>query len=185
MKMIEDEFQLNFPAGARIPDELPALLRFQNQSSDWYSGHFELDKWRFGNAAWFGDDAEAARQFSVIGHGPDGSLYALWTYSGRTLENAPVVFLGSEGTDNSLLAGSLRDFLALLAIGADELGFAASWGDVKQADPAAPRLNEFRSWLDRSLGIVAPEAPKELIASARALHPDFEAWLNSWFASRG
>lgn len=96
-----------------------------------------------------------------------------------------MVFLGSEGTDNCLLASSLRDFLALLAIGADELGFAVSSGGVEQADPPAPRLNEFRSWLDQSLGIVAPEVPSELVASARAMHPDFEAWLNAWFASRG
>ena len=183
--MSEDEFQLNFQAGVRIPEELLALLRFQNQSNDWYSGYFELDRWRFGNAAWFGNDTEAAEQFSVIGHGPDGSLYALCAYPGRTLENAPVVFLGSDGTDNCLLAGSLRDFLALLAIGADELGFAVSSGVVEQADPPAPRLNEFRLWLNRSLGIVAPGAPDELIASARALHPGFEAWINAWFASIG
>lgn len=182
--MSEDEFQLNFPADVRAPEVLLALRRFQNQSNDWYSGYFELGKWRFGDAAWFGGDAEAAQQFIVIGHGPDGSLYALWAYPGRTVENAPVVFLGSEGTDNCLLASSLRDFLALLAIGADELGFAVSSGGVEQADPPAPRLNEFRSWLDQSLGIVAPEVPNESIASARAMHPDFEAWLNAWFASR-
>jgi len=95
------------------------------------------------------------------------------------------VFLGSEGTDNCLLASSLREFLALLAIGADELGFAVSWDSLEQADPPAPRLNEFRLWLDQSLGIVAPEVPSELIASARAMHPDFEVWLNALFASRG
>jgi hypothetical protein len=94
------------------------------------------------------------------------------------------VFLGSEGTDNCLLAGSLRDFFALLAIGADELGFAASWGNVEQADPPAPRLNAFRLWLDKSFGIVVPEAPNDLIASARATYPDFEAWISAWFASR-
>lgn len=183
--MSDDEFQLNFPAGVRVPEVLQALLWFQNQSNDWYSGHFELDKWRFGDAAWFGGDARAAEQFVVIGHGPDGSLYALWVYPGRVVENAPVVFLGSEGADNCLLASSLRDFLALLAIGADELGFAVSWGRVEQEDPPAPRLNEFRLWLHESLGIVGPEMPCELIASARATHPDFEAWLAAWCASRG
>lgn len=75
--MSEDEFQLNFPGGVSVPEVLLALLRFQNQSNDWYSGYFELGKWRFGDAAWFGGDAEAAQQFIVIGHGPDGSLYAL------------------------------------------------------------------------------------------------------------
>ena len=162
----------------KIPELLRDLLQFQNLSGDCYSGHFQIDKWPFGNAAWCRGDRNAAKQIAVIGCGPDGSLYALWLYPGRTLDSAPIVFLGSEGTDNGLLAESLHDFMALLAIGADELGFDVSWRSVKQADSPAPRLSDFRIWLHRSFGIAAPEEPSALIASARAKHPDFEMWLN-------
>jgi hypothetical protein len=182
--MTEADFQQNFPAGVAVPEMLRALLQFESQSGDWYSGYFQLDQWEFADAAWFAGDRDTAEQFAVIGRGPDGSLYALWLYPGRTPDDAPVVFLGSEGTENNLLAGSLRDFMALLAVGADELGFAASWGNVVQADRPAERLDEFRLWLDSSFGIVAPAMPGVLIATARANHPDFEAWLNTWFASR-
>jgi hypothetical protein len=142
--MDEHEYQLNFPPGARIPALLFELLRFENRSVEWYSGHFQSTTWKYGNAAWCGGNRQAAEQIAVIGRGPDGSLYALWLYPGRTLDDAPVVFLGSEGTDNGLLADSLREFLAPLAVGADELGFDVSWADIRQADPPAGRLDEFR-----------------------------------------
>lgn len=182
--MNEMEFQQNFPAGVQVPELLRQLLRFQNQSNDWYSGHFELVQWKFGDAVWLAGDREAAAQFIVIGSGPDGSLYALWLYPGRTVDNAPIVFFGSEGTDNGLLAGSLRDFLSLLAMGADELGFEVSWGKVRQAEPPAERLSAFRDWLNTSFAILAPPSPEAIVAAGRAAHPDFGAWIDDWFASR-
>jgi hypothetical protein len=85
----------------------------------------------FGAAHWFGD-RKAAEQFIIFGHGPDGSLYGLWMYPSRTVENAPVVFLGFEGTHCDLIARDLNQFLSLLAVGADELGFEISWGKVSE-----------------------------------------------------
>src|SRR5581483_1547798 len=115
------EFQRNFPPGVPMPGALLALLAFQNRSREWYSGYFELVGWEYGEPAWFGGDRDAAEQFVVFGHCGDGSLYALWLYPGRTAADAPVVFLGSEGTDCGLLAGDLSEFLSLLAIGSREL----------------------------------------------------------------
>lgn len=180
----EEEFRRNFPVGVSIPSPLGELLRFQNKEREWYSGHFELDKWPFGAAHWFGGDRKAAEQFIIFGHGPDGSLYGLWVYPGRTVENAPVIFLGSEGTDCGLIAGNLKQFLALLAVGADELGFEISWGKVSEQDPPAKRLPEFRQWLRTSFGIAVPKNPLSVVAEARAEHPDFATWLEEWQASR-
>ena len=181
--MNDIEFQKNFPDGVSVPALLRELLIFQNKSRDWYSGHFELDSWEFGQSHWFGGDRAAAEQFIVIGHGPDGSLYALWLYPGRTAENAPVVFLGSEGTDCGLIAENLAGFLSLLAIGSDELGFDISWGEIIEANPPAKRREEFREWLSASFGITQPGKPLEAVMEARSNHPDFGAWLAAWQAS--
>jgi hypothetical protein len=181
--MTEEEFLRNFPVGVSIPPVLRELLTFQNKELEWYSGYFRLDKWAFGAPHWFGD-RKAAEQFVVFGCGPDGSLYALWMYPSRTVENAPVVFLGSEGTDCGLIAGDLQQFLSLLAVGAGELGFEISWAEVSEQNPPAKRLQEFRDWLRTSFDITKSENPLSLVAAARAEHPDFAAWLANWRASR-
>ena len=66
-------------------------------------------------------------------------------YPGRTVANAPVVFLGSEGTDCGLLASDIDEFFAILAVRQAGLcGFAVSWGGPLHPEPPAPRLNEFK-----------------------------------------
>ena len=117
-------------------------------------------------SAWFAGDEAAARQFVVFGRGADGSLYALWLYTGCKLMDAPVVFLGSEGTDCGLLAADVREFMALLAIGADDLGYEISRGDVKEEEEPADRLFEFRNWLLSRFGTEAPTDPSALVADA-------------------
>jgi len=181
--MNEAEYQFNFPDGVSIPPLLRELLHFQNQSREWYSGHFELDKWPYGQSHWFQGERAVSERFIVIGHGPDGSLYALWLHSGQAVEVAPIVFLGSEGTGCSLIADNLTQFLSLLAIGADDLGFNVSWGEIVQGDPPAKRLTEFREWLKARLGISSPSEPLAVIKEARSRHPDFVAWLEAWRAS--
>ncbi len=176
-------FQQNFPPGVAIPDRLLKLLDFENRRPaargsimECYSGSFRITEWKYGYDAWFGDQ-ESARQFVVFGENADGSLYALWLYPGRTVADAPVVFLGSEGTDCGLLSTDIDEFLGLLAIGANELGFDVSWGEVREANKPAPRLAEFRLWLKQSFGILPSTDPMAVIASARGRHPDFGAWI--------
>ena len=177
-------YKQNFPEGASVPQEIQDLLNFQNGARDWYSGHFELTEWPFGQAHWFAGDRLAAEQFIVLGMESDGSLYALWMYPGRTTNDAPVVFLGSEGVDSSLIAKDLVEFLSLLAVGAEDLGFAVSWREVKEAENPAARLSEFRGWLKGKFGSGAPENPTERIDAARREHPDFAAWFAEWQARR-
>jgi hypothetical protein len=179
-----EEFRRNFPSPDSVPERLVQLLEFQNRSREWYSGYFQLTPWPFGYAAWFGGDRKAAEQFVVFGKDGDGSLYAFWLYPGRTLADAPVVFLGSEGTDCGVLAGNLDEFLGLLAVGAEELGFKASWGNVASPSDLTPRKMEFRDWLRRSFGITAPNDPMEVITAARRSHPEFETWLRNWQQNR-
>jgi hypothetical protein len=181
--MSENDVVRDVLAGTDIPVLLQALREFENQQREWFSGYFELDTPRFADPAWFGGDRDAAGQIFVFGLGPDDSLYALWLHDGRSVVTAPVVFLGSEGTDCGVIANDLSDFLALLAIGAEELGYAISWGDVSESDTPARRLPEFRSWLADRLGISAPSDPSTLVRLAKDNHPDFQAWLDALHAS--
>jgi hypothetical protein len=176
-------FRRNFPPDVAVPDRLSGLLEFQNESREWYTGYFEMVEWEYGFAAWFGGDKIAAEQFVVFGHDGDGSLYALWLYPGRSIGDAPVVFLGSEGVDCSLLASDLDAFLGLLALGVQELGFAVSWGDVRPPDSPAPRLHAFQEWLRMSFGITPSPDPIAMVTLARRQHPDFGLWLSDWMAS--
>jgi hypothetical protein len=180
-----EEFRRNFPSRDTVPERLVQLLEFQNRSRDWYSGDFELVSWPFGYAVWFAGDCKAAEQFAVFGKGGDGSLYAFWLLPGRTPTEAPVVFLGSEGTDCGVLAGNLDEFLGLLALGATDLGFKASWGSLVSPSVSTPHEMEFRDWLKRSFRITAPIDPMGVITAARKSHPEFETWLQKWQDKHG
>lgn len=177
-------FQRNFPPEVPVPDRLAELLIFQNRSREWYSGHFALEPWTFGDLTLFDGDDDAAEQFIVIGNGPDRSMYAFWLYPGRPAGTPPIVFISSEGPGSGLLAGNLDDFLALLAVGAEELGFSVAGGRLSEPLEPAPRLQEFRTWLRERFGIVQPSKPLALVAAARRRHPDFSAWMENWQTAR-
>jgi hypothetical protein len=169
------EFQMNFPTGAETPYLLARLLEYQNAVGDFYSGHFELTAYGADDVvAWFDGDKAAASQFAPFGQGPDGSSYCYWLYDERPLGQAPVVFLGSEGVDNTVLASTTEDFLSLLAAGYDELGFP-----YRQVEETGELLR-FRAWLKKEFGITPPEDAEAMIAKARIEHPDLGAWVEGW-----
>ncbi|HEV2800834.1 MAG TPA: hypothetical protein VGW12_10075 [Pyrinomonadaceae bacterium] len=169
------DFQANFPRGAKVPYLLTRLLEYQNEAGDFYSGYFELTAYGADDViAWFDGDKVAASQFAPFGQGPDGSSYCYWLYGGRKLEQSPVVFLGSEGVDNTVLADTTEEFLSLLAVGYDELGFP--YRQVEETE----NLLRFRAWLKHEFGISPPENADALIAGAKVKHPDLEAWVEDW-----
>lgn len=179
MQMDFATFQRNFPSDVPIPEKLRQLLEFQNQLHEWYSGHFELDHWRFGDVAIFDGDDSVARQFVVFGRTPDGSLYAFWLYPGRPTGMPPIVHVCADGA-GSLVADNLDGFLSLLAMGAEDLGRAIDQGGpFKPAEPA-PRLAEFRTWLLKRFGIRAPGDPMRYVIAARVRHPNFSNWMKKW-----
>ncbi len=124
--MTGSEFRINFPAGVTVPSLLERLLDFHRRNKSFFSGHFELtDSGPATAVAMFDGDQDAAAQFALFGAEADGSAFGFWLYEGRKLEEAPVVYLGSEGTGWTVLADTLEDFLRLLANGVDDLGFDA------------------------------------------------------------
>lgn len=173
------DFQTNFPRGAVAPYLLTRLLEYQNEVGDFYSGYFELTAYGADSvASWFDGDKVAAAQFVPFGQGPDGSSYCYWLYGGRELERSPIAFLGSEGVDNTILADTTEDFLSLLAVGYDELGFP--YRQVEETE----HLLRFRAWLKNEFGISPPEDAEALIEEAKAKHPDLGAWVEEWQQKR-
>ena len=174
-------FSKNFPAGVSIPALLVRLLEYSNSVNRFYSGSFELtDAGKESAISWFDGDELAASQFVIFGKGPDGSMYGYWLYNNKTLETAPIVFLGSEGVGCKVLANSLKDFLVLLAIGQEELGFAGYYYDWEENITIDENLIKFRDWLAKEFGISAPADGRAMIAEAQRNHPDLESWLDKW-----
>jgi hypothetical protein len=167
------DFQKNFPDKSP-PASLTKLLEFQSRSDRFYSGHFELTAGGPATAlASFDNDAKAASQFILFGEEVDGSSFGFWLHDGCKLENAPIVFLGSEGGGN-VLANSVEEFLALLAVGADVAGSS------DESDDPAPRLGEFRKWLKKEFKIEPPANPGEIVFDAEGKHPSLAKWIAAW-----
>jgi hypothetical protein len=182
-KMLPQDFQRNFPQGSEAPRFLIRLLEYQNSNrGHFYSGDFELTGTGAEAAlAWFDNDQSMASQFVIFGQGGDGSLYGYWLYAGQTLDTAPIVFLGSEGMGNTVLAHTLEEFLALLAVGMEKLGYDVSegWYWEEEIEPGEQVLR-FRSWLEEELGIVKPEDWREIVAQAKESHPDLDVRIEQW-----
>ena len=177
----KDHFLKNFLPSSIIPVELIRLLEYQNSvSGDDYSGHFYLyDRFWEDTRSYF-DDYELQRHFAFFGLDADGSIYAFWKHDEFELPRAPVVFLASDGGFSIVLANSFREFLALLALGVDELGYAVAmkldWNSKLSADE---RNIKFRHWLQNELGISVPSNPSMIVAEAQETHPDLEDWIES------
>jgi len=178
-------FAFDFPDGVAVPPLLDALAAFAMPLGSWFSGHFEICAERA--EAWFGQPREGATQLAIFGQEGDGSRYALWLHGGRSSEEAPVVYLNSENDGNTVVAGSLRDFLALLALDLDEIGFwvdSGSWATsaIAKRDEEgtpAPHASAYREWLARQeiAPIETAAAAARLTKAALVEHGGFEAWL--------
>ncbi len=171
----------NFPPATVVPAPLARLLEYQNAVPDFYSGSFELDHSGADSVDhWFDRDEQVARQFAIFGHGGDGSLYGYWFYSDKTLLTAPIVFLGSEGVGNTILANSFEEFLALLSLGYTELGFALSKPEYNVGTRIDEALLHFRGWLDREFKIQVPNTHDTIVRAAHNAHPDLGTWIEQW-----
>lgn len=175
----EADFRQNFPPGTDVPEELIKLLRYQNLSQDLYSGYFGLyDKfWHVVKERYFGNQ-KLESQFVFFGLDADGSIYAFWLYDNCSVNAAPVVFLGSEGVGGKVISNSLRDFLSLLSLGIEELGFALDEDDWLDKAVITDGTIRFRKWLQDELQLYAPADPKRLVQETRQSYPDLQKWID-------
>lgn len=126
---------------------------------------------------WHGDEIGASRT-TAFASTSDGSLFALWRHDDRPLDRAPVVYLDCDVSGSRIVAGNVRDFLALLAVGWDEdfnPVWHASFSDAKKQDAVAEDLRAFL----RSVRIAPASDPDALVGAAHLGHPDLLAWLQA------
>lgn len=163
--------QNTFPEKVGFPDALAQLCEWHEINGYPISGSFELYADMHDSIAlWFGTSAVNDR-FGVFGTGPDGSLYAIWHQDdGRQ----PIVHMGSEGQNNFVLALNFLEFLRLLAIGYDEIGF----DDLSRPPSDAPNLT-FQRWVMETFAVSIPATGAKITNAAQEAHDDFQAWIDT------
>lgn len=165
-----------FPPGTLMPEALTKLCKYSEEVNEVIGCDFVLTAdGNAANAAFFPDNETAQNQLVVFGMDEFQSLYAYWLYNDLPLEQAPIVYLNSESTANTILANTIEEFLALLALGKEEIGFVEGWEE--QAEPC-DGSNEFRAWLRNEFNITPPGDVKAIVERARQAHPNFDDWVH-------
>jgi len=91
--------------------------------------------------AWFDGDHEAADQFVIFAADRRLSLYGYWRHDHQALDAAPIVYLDSEATGNTVLTDTLDAFLGLLTLGPKLADLGKGWPEVPESsDATLPHL---------------------------------------------
>jgi hypothetical protein len=93
-------------------------------------------------------------------------------------------FLVLKGLGNTLLANTVEEFLALLALGDDELGFAISKPDYDIGRTIDEKLFQFRHWLMKEFQIQVPPDSNAIVRAAKSAHRDLDQWITEWLEKR-
>ena len=169
--MKTENLQPTFPDGIAIPDALARLCAWDEANGGPISGGFELYADTHNSIElWFGTPAVIDR-FGVFGCGPDGSLYAIWLQDD---DRQTIVHMGSEGQNNFVLARDFVEFLRLLAVGYDEIGF----DDLSQPPTEEPNL-AFQRWVAQIFAVSIPAIGTEIVEKATNAPHEFEAWIET------
>lgn len=176
-----ERIQANAPRGTILPDALRKVCDYLDRTDYPISGCMKIRPDDFGGVlAWFGNDGIMASNFAYFGAGPDGSILAFWLLNGKDANLAPIVHLGSEGSNNLVLAADFHLFLHLFGIGYDELGFDDLTNPPEDPDSA----ENFRIWLQSEFGINCPETGEEIVSEAQCSCPDLQEAIDSWYKQR-
>ncbi|MEU6139715.1 SMI1/KNR4 family protein [Streptomyces sp. NPDC047081] len=115
---------------------------------------------------WTGNHELDGAAYRVFGQDGTGGLAALWfARPGRPLAEQPVVFLGSEG-ERGVVAGSLSDFLWVLADGVGPLEIVEFEQYEGRPNPALAQLAERHATTPR-------RTAREIVTAAQADFPTF------------
>jgi hypothetical protein len=181
------KIQKNFPEATQVPDKLRKLCEFADKDSDYFGCDFRLleDGKRI-ILRGMDNDESAASQFAIFARDSSHALYGYWLYDNRSIENAPIVYIDSEGCDNTVLANNVEEFLTLAALGKPILGTIESRKSSDEEDESEyiDDVNKFRAWAKQEFSIDTPtlEEAKQIIKSAKGNHPDFDKWFTDWSA---
>ena len=121
---------------------------------------------------WTGNEAVSESPFCVFGEDGTGGYAAFWLIrAGRSVEEQPIVFLGSEG-ETGVVAGSLSEFLWLLADGFGPYEAVECEGWSSEPTPGLSAIAERYATPPKRTGA-------KVIASARSEFPDFVSTIQA------
>ncbi len=172
----------NFPDGVPLPRAVRALCDYLDVHGYPIVGGFEIcNEGAEALESWFRGDPEMISKLGVFGNSATGSNYAVWLIEGDDPDAAPVVLLESEGR-NATLARNAAEFCRLLGVGHDDV----SLDDMtRPPEEVVEGLDDYRAWLQQTLGLTPPALGAEITDEAQAKSPDFAAWVDDWFRRRG
>jgi len=105
-----------------------------------------------------------------------GGAYAMWIQEGNTdLEEAPIIFYGSEG-EIEIVAQNLKELIKILSWGAEAISFCHYFDEddyYKEFLEYQPNFLAFRKWMQESLNI-KPVNIDELIAGEEEASQEVE-----------
>lgn len=138
-----------------IPETLKRLINFEEQyGEESYSESFYLctDLDKTPDRGQYSLDNEYFERLMVFANADgSGAKYAFWVNEvGISLENAPIVFIGSDGTIK-VVAKHIKELLKLLSFGPETMEgeFYKDLGDFEDPENAI----EFREWMLSDLNV--------------------------------
>lgn len=160
-----------------IPKELKLLCEWYDNNRYPISGDFDFyaSNWDMLDY-WYGIDNIYDR-IGIFGITSDYSFYALWLDED---ENQKVVHIGDEGSELYILADNFLDFLRLLAIGYDEIGFARQsmtvqeWNTIIEKDKNYGVNKKFQEWVKNEFNTQIPIRGNEI---TNFKDESFKNWL--------
>ncbi|MCP4155698.1 MAG: hypothetical protein GY757_48685 [bacterium] len=182
--MSYDDFAKNFKDHS-IPDMLTDLFDFASKKETFFAGSFELFRDEQGLDdlnAWFDDDDHSKDGTQLLPFGHDGlhSLYCFWLYPGKSIKDAPIVYLSSEFEGSSVIANGTDEFLTLLASNKDYSGYVDELGNhfIESEEDCEEENQEFGIWLNEKHGLLAAKSPDSIMMESKKKHPNFHQWLD-------
>jgi hypothetical protein len=159
-----------------VPQLLDDLGEFAADVKGYFSGRFKLGPEHA--EAWLGGP-ERASEFALFGRDADGSQYGFWLYDGRSLAEAPIVYLNAAHDGSTVLARDLEEFLSLLALDITDLG--VYYDEAARPRKHSPGHAAFVQWLAECFGITPASHAERVVKRAAAAHPT----LASRYGKRG
>lgn len=160
-EVAEVDFYYGHDATGEARDEGDYRIDFE-PATDFESAEWTTDFLR----SWTGNKEVDGDAYLVFGQNGAGGQAMIWhARPGKPLVDQPVVFLGSEG-ERGVVAGSLSDFLWLLADGYGPMEAAEADEFASEPDQRLTRIAERHATTPR-------RTAEEIVTGARAEFPTF------------
>ena len=168
-----------------VPALLDDLAAFCRKNEGSFSGEFELSDFDGEDVAelMVGHYVEGValyggqlrERLALFGGDADGSQYGFWFNLGQPTVKAPVVYINSEGgEDTDVIAANFAEFVSLLLLDISDLGMFYAEG--RNGEAHAEHHKAFVKWA-KGHGISVARDPRKLVEAARRANPGFRPWL--------